>query len=80
MNRPLIFYFTGYSGLSVVYSILPERWQARIIAKKWLRSLRPIVPDLTITELVVQMPTASYRVVSLKGAVEPCEKIRIPFV
>ncbi len=60
--------FTGYAGKDIWLSLLPERWQARMIARRLLKSLYPGAAPYTIC---VQMPTGSYIIVDQAGHIEP---------
>ena len=74
-DRRLVFNFKGYSGLDILLMLLPKSWQTRRVARAWLRALTPTgggPPDLKKTDVVVQMPWGSFKVVDHSGNVEPC--------
>lgn len=73
-HKSLTFIFHGWGGWEVWRSVLPERWQARTVGRRWLRSLtqhgqNPI--DLEQTAVLLRMPRQTWRVVDAKGRVEP---------
>lgn len=70
MKKTITFAFSGYSGIDVALGILPERWQAKVVAKRLLRDTYKGL-DLAATRLVVQMPNSAYAVKDERGNVEP---------
>ena len=65
MSRALVFGFTGWSGWSIFYMLLPKTWQTRIVARAWLRTLGTV--DLDKTDVLVKMPWGTFRVVNQQG-------------
>lgn len=73
MSKSLCLNFAGYSGFDQIYILFPKRWQTRIVARKWMRALN--YPDPTVTNVMIQMPWGSFKVLDKKGNVEKCERL-----
>jgi hypothetical protein len=73
MSRSLVFNFTGYSGLDVLMTLLPKRWQVKSIAKAFLKMHTPaggLPPDVRKTVIVLVMPFGKYRIIDQRGNFE----------
>lgn len=67
--KEITFRVHGFTGWDVFLGLLPERWQARLIARRLLReSYRGL--DLGQVRLVVLLPRGAYRVLDDAGRVE----------
>jgi hypothetical protein len=79
MTKPLVFVVGAYTGWHLFLSLLPERWQARFVARRWLRTL-PHLPDFDATPVLIQLPTGMWRVKDACGRVEPSgePRVRLP--
>lgn len=76
--RPLVFVVSTYTGWHKLLWLLPERWQARYIARGWLRDLGYAELPETQT-LIVQLPGSTWRIIDMRANVEPHgERIHLP--
>lgn len=81
MSRAMYFNFSGYSGWSVLWALFPKSCQTRWIARAWVRALREASkqqPDLEATQLVIQLPWGSFRIVSHDGKTKRCNREGFP--
>lgn len=70
--KTLAFTFSGYTGWDCLLGLLPKRWQAKAVAKAWIKNLgflKEIPPNTTMT---LNMPFGSFRILDSKGRLEPC--------
>lgn len=69
MQKDLSFRVHGFTGWDVLLGLLPERWQARVIARRLMRSVYRGV-DLEQLRVLLLMPRGAYRVLDSAGRVE----------
>lgn len=62
-----------YTGWDLWRSFMPVKWQAKSLVKLLLKSTWKGA-DWSTTDLVVELPDGSFRVIDAQGNVEPCEK------
>ena len=80
-GKALVLNFTGYSGWDILLSLLPKSWQTRTVARRYMNFMTPRFgepPDPRKTDIVVQMPWGTYRVLDEHGNVEPYPHVSIP--
>lgn len=70
MGHEIGFDFAGYGGWHVFLGLLPEKWQAKHIARRLLaRTYKGLDPRGTV--FLIHMPRGTWRVVDHRGNVVP---------
>lgn len=75
MSKSMIFHFQGYTGCTLWRWLLPEFWQAKLLARDWLRQ-SPMNPTATVCK--IQMPMSTWQIVDAAGNVKPAPRDTLP--